>query len=166
MLMKLDGKTGALIIGAAAILAIIFALAFVTNSNPGKTPIATPMPAPASTPPSSGPTPTYAPKGQVVAGFPKELILDPDAQTSNSYAIKYSSSINQYTAEWSSKASMQSLFTKYQDYFKNNQWTITNTGASQPSFRGLYAKKGNTEGSVAISMQNNVTQVTVGYLKK
>src|SRR5690242_1695453 len=68
MKMHLDTKTGALIIAAVAILVIIFVVAFAFKSN---------KPASNTGPGANVPvTPVYAPQGQVVAGFPTELILD------------------------------------------------------------------------------------------
>lgn len=92
-----------------------------------------------STPSTTGnPAPVYAPQGQVVSGFPQQLLLDNSSQISSSYSISYSSSTNQYTAQWSSSTSLQDLYQTYKTYLQANGWTITNDMSSGPD-RGLYA---------------------------
>jgi len=113
------------------------------------------------------PTPAYANKGSVVPQFPKELILDSAAQVSASYAVNYSASLNQYTAEWNSSSSMADLYAKYKAYFSANGWTLTSDVTKYSFMRGLYATKGNADASVAIvANANKGSKVTVSYLLK
>lgn len=121
---------------------------------------------PSSQPAASNPVPSYAPMGQLVAGFPKELILDPAAQIGTSYSINYSASTNQYTAQWNSSSSMTSLYGQYKSYLQTNGWTITNDVTKYSASRGLYATQGSAEVSVAIMQQGKGSQVIVGYLMK
>jgi len=86
--------------------------------------------------PNLGPIPVHAPTGQVIEGFPKGLILgtapssgtvtDFFAGITNSYSINYSSSTNQYTAEWISSSTLAALYAQYRAYLADNGWTITN----------------------------------------
>lgn len=116
--------------------------------------------------PSSGATPVYAPQGELVAGFPTELILDTSARTTQSYSINYSSSTSQYTANFTSNESMLKLYGDYKTYFPQNGWTIVNDTTSYKDSRSLYAKQGTAEASVAVIDKGTTRQVTVSYLKK
>jgi hypothetical protein len=114
-------------------------------------------------PAASGPTPSYAPKGQLVSGFPQELILDSAAQVSNSYSIHYSAALDLYAAEWNSSSSMASLYASYQDYFSKNHWTITNKAASNAALRGIYATNGLYDVNVTIVARGGGSHVLEGY---
>jgi hypothetical protein len=107
----------------------------------------------------------HAPKGQVAPGFPKELILDNAAALSDSYAINYSASTNQYTAEWISTSSPLSLYDIYHAYVTKNGWTITNQ-ADGSVLKGIYAKKASAALSVIImpQAQNKGTKIMVAYV--
>jgi len=158
--MKLDQKTGFLILGAVVVLALIIISYGYYTSLPG--PVTTGGQTAGQNPP--GPAPTYAPQGQVVAGFPQKLILDPGATVSNSYSLSYSANNNQYTAVWNSSSSMASLYSTYKNYFQNNGWTITNDFVSIPTVRGIAGKSGTNVASVVITAQNKGSQVTISYL--
>ena len=110
--------------------------------------------------------PTYAPQGQVVAGFPKQLILDPAAAVSNSYSINYTATTNQYTAQWNSSSAMNDLYVSYKQYLTANGWTITSDNAKYSGSRGLYARNASSDVSVVVIAQGNGSQVTVTYLAK
>jgi len=107
----------------------------------------------------------HASKGQLTAGFPKELILDSTAALSDSYAINYSSSTNQYTAEWMSSSSSAALYDTYHAYVTKNGWTITNQ-ANGPALKGIYAKKAASVLSIIMvpQAQNKGTKVMIAYV--
>ena len=121
-----------------------------------------PAPAPApgnqQTAGTQGTVPTYAPQGQLVSGFPKELILDSNAQLQGSYAVTYSSSTNQYTAQWISSMTMNDLFLLYKEYFLVKRWTISNEMNSVGA-RGFHAENGSA--AVGVAIIDNQTQRTV-----
>lgn len=110
--------------------------------------------------------PVYAPQGQIVTGFPRELILDSIAGVNNSYSVNYSAGVNQYTAQWNSSNSMAALYDAYEQYLPANGWTITNDVKTQSWFRGLYATNASAEVSIAISTQGKGSQAVVTYLAK
>lgn len=114
---------------------------------------------------AGGPAPVYAPHGEIVSGFPQELILDNAARVSNSYSIAYAAALNQYTVEWNSSSSPASLFAMYQDYFLKNHWTIVNSATSQPNFRGLYARLGTATVNLSITLENKSSRVGLSYSK-
>ncbi len=111
-------------------------------------------------------TVVYAAKGEITPGFPKELILDERASLAQSYAIAYDQNLNQYTVAFDSDQSMSALYDAYLSYFKENGWTMVNAIAKYPASRGLYAKKGTADASVAILEKDSSAQVIVSYVVK
>jgi hypothetical protein len=116
-------------------------------------------------PVNTGPVAVHAPVGQLVPGFPPSLILDSAAQVNNSYSINYSTSTNQYTAEWVSSSTIASLYAKYQAYAAANGWTITNS-ADYPTLKGLYATDASSSAAmnVIITTQGTGSKVTISYV--
>ncbi len=115
---------------------------------------------------ATGPMPVFAPQGQLVPNFPKELILDPQAQISSSYSINYASTTNQYTAEWNSSSSLLSLYNNYNTYFGNNGWTVTNSsGATSASkIAAMYASTSTANVNVTLVAQGQGVGVSVSYV--
>jgi hypothetical protein len=109
-------------------------------------------------------TPAYAPQGQLASGFPQNLILDTGAALQSSYSINYSTSTNQYTAQWDSSSTPQSLLSKYDAYLPANGWTITNQQAG-PTLKSIYATDASASLNFVASVQNGVTQVVLTYNK-
>ena len=110
--------------------------------------------------------PVYAPQGQLTAGFPPELILDPQAALAQSYRVKYQENLNQYTATFNSNQSMLSMFSRYKTYLKNNGWFITNEITQYATSRGLYAQKRSLEVSITITKKDSGSEVSVTYILK
>jgi hypothetical protein len=139
-------------IGILALIVIVLLVIFWKPSQPA---------APATQP---QPQPTYAPQGQVVAGFPQELVLDPNAKVGSSYSINYSASTNQYTAEWASSMSMASLFGKYKTYLSSNGWTITGQ-SGKATLDSVYATDASGDvANVVISPRATGNEVVVSYV--
>ncbi len=109
---------------------------------------------------------TTAPPGQLVAGFPRDLILDNAAQVGNSYSIDYSSSTNQYTAEWVSSSSISSLYSAYAQYFAANGWSVVNSSTQTPTFYNLYAVTSTADANVVMGTGADGLDVTISYVKK
>lgn len=120
----------------------------------------------ASQPSTNTPTPVFAPQGQLVPQFPKSLILDSAAAVSGSYSVNYSSSTNQYTAEYNSSSSMATLYASYKQYLPANGWTITNDSAQYARSRGLYATNASSDVTLTIIPQGSGSQVTISYVTK
>lgn len=119
-----------------------------------------------SAPEPAGPVgvPAYAPQGEVTPGFPKQLILDSSAAVTQSYAIHYSSSTNQYTAQWNSSSSMTALCDAYKQYLSANGWTITNDITQYAVSRSLYAENASSDVAVSIVKASEGTQISVTYV--
>ena len=158
--MKLDKKTGFLILGAIAVLALIIIFyGYFASLSPSLPSGGGPSGS------STGLTPTYAPQGQLVSGFPPALILDDAARVTNSYAIS-SSNANQYTAVWNSSSSVASLYAGYKNYFTANGWTVTNDSVAQLGQHSLGAQNGSATVNILITTAGAGTQVIIGYLKR
>lgn len=112
----------------------------------------------------SAPAPVFAQQGQLVPNFPKNLILDNAAVISGSYSINYSSSTNQYTAEYNSSSSMASLYAQYKQYLPANGWTITGTLTTHPTFNVIAASQGNDQLQIVVNTKSKGSQVTITYV--
>lgn len=118
----------------------------------------------------SGPVPVFAPQGQLTPNFPKQLMLDPEAQVSTSYAINYDPTTNQYTAEWTSSSSLASLYGDYQKYFADNGWTITNQSGATAASKLAVLYAATTTANVNVTLvakggaQGGSTDATVSYV--
>jgi hypothetical protein len=135
----------------------------------------------------TGPVPVHAPAGQVVAGFPQQLILGAATSSAsssanvtssgvssffggitNSYSIDYSTSTNQYTAEWVSSSTLASLYKQYQDYVAKSGLTIVNH-IDAASMKGIYATNASSAVNIVITPQSQAalakgSKVTVSYV--
>lgn len=160
-MLKLSPKTIALFaVTAVVVVVVILVMLGQRQSKSGGSGNAR-----AALPPASI-TPTYAEKGEVVSGFPEELILDVRASVANSYALNYNQNLNQYTTTFNSDESMEELYDRYLAHFRQDGWTIVNAITKYPTSRGLYAKKGTIDASVAILDKSNSAQVSVSYVVK
>jgi hypothetical protein len=116
--------------------------------------------------PAARPIPVFAPQGQLTPSFPKDLVIDSNAQVSNSYSINYDASTNQYTAEWVSSSSLPAVYNDYKTYLANNGWTITNssnvTAASKLGV--LYAASSSAKVNVTLVSKGSGSDVSVTYV--
>ncbi len=109
---------------------------------------------------------TYAPQGQLIPNFPQQLVLGTGTAVTNSYVINYSSSTNQYTAQWDSSSSMATLYAMYKQYLPKNGWTLTNDVANIPTLRAVAAEEGTASMSVVITTAGQGSQVVLTYLSQ
>ncbi len=109
---------------------------------------------------------TDAPKGTVVSGFPKDLIIDSAAQTESSYTIKYEAQ-DQYTASFKTDKSIKDEYSAYIAFFEKNRYEIVNKSEAAV-VSSIYAKNATGEVNVVISRleKDAQTTVTISYLKK
>ena len=112
--------------------------------------------------PAASTGPTHAPMGQIVAGFPTQLVLDNQAQVNNSYSLDYAST-TQYTTQINSSSSVAANFASYQSYFNSNGWTIINLSQSSPTVEGIFAKNATAGATVTIVAEGKGSQVTITY---
>jgi hypothetical protein len=115
---------------------------------------------------TSNPVPVYAPQGQLIPEFPKNLILDNNAVISGSYSIGYASTTNQYTAQYDSSSTVSALFKEYQSFLPQNGWTINGTLTSSPYYDLIAASQSNSQLQVLINTQTAGSQVVITYLVK
>lgn len=113
-----------------------------------------------------GATPTYAPAGKIVSGFDQQLVLDRAPAVTNSYSVPASGTSTQYTTNWNSSSSMASLYASYENYFKQNKWTILGQNASDPTFSNIDATNGTEYVNVTILAKGKGSQVVVSYVQQ
>ncbi len=101
-----------------------------------------------------------------MSGFPEELVLDQAAQLSGSYAINYSSNLNQYTANWMSDSQIDELYNRYVSYFASRGWVVVNSSTNAPNFRGIYVVTSTADANVVMNSGPDGLKVTVSYVKK
>jgi flagellar basal body-associated protein FliL len=108
---------------------------------------------------------TDAPAGQLAVGFPKELILDPNAATKQSYSIKYDSA-NQFTANFNSSLSTGEIYKLYITYLTANGYSIKNQ-SNTATFSSIYATKNSTIVNAVFTRTNKTapTTATITYVK-
>lgn len=141
------------IVATILVVAVVVIAVMVRHSSPTQ-------------PVSKAPTPVYAPQGELIPQFPKDLILGPAAVVSQSYSLSYSSATNQYTAEFNSSSSMTSLYASYVAYLPAHGWTVTNQLTSFANSRGVSATNASSSVQVSIVAHNGGSQVIVGYVTK
>jgi hypothetical protein len=141
------------IVVVVLIIGIFVVLAFVSKSTPTPGTV-------------SVPAPVYAPQGQLAPGFPKYLILDPQAQIGSSYSINYDPTTNQYTARWISSSSVATIYGQYKSYFGNNGWVLSNSsGATSASkIAAMYAATSSAKVNVTMLSKSGGAEVTVSYV--
>ena len=111
--------------------------------------------------------PSYAPQGQVVAGFPDILLLDSSARVTESYSIMYSSSTKQYTVQWESPAPPMSIAAGYALYFSSHGWNIlTEASSSDGSLDGIYAVTSSSAVNFTATASGTGSAVVLSYLNQ
>ena len=115
---------------------------------------------------ASGPVPVFAPQGQLTPNFPKGLILDNNAVIAGSYSINYSSSTNQYTAEYNSSDTVPALYKDYQTYFAANGWMVTNSSSikSASKIGVVIAATSSANVNVTLIAKGIGSQATISYV--
>lgn len=120
---------------------------------------------PSSKPPvATGPVPVYATKGQLIPQFPSSLILGSSTAVNNSYSINYSSSTNQYSAEFTSPSSMANMYALYNKSLPTNGWTIIGSNVTHPTVREISASQAGGQAEILISQVGNGSQVEISYV--
>ncbi len=103
--------------------------------------------------------------GQVIEGFPKDLIFDAKEIT-ESYSIDYGSSAKQYVAEYTSKDQVIIAYLKADKYLRGNNYVIVNQRL-QPTVANIYGTK--SEGDVNVLVQkltDTTSQIIISAVKK
>lgn len=108
---------------------------------------------------------TDAIEGQVVSGFPMDLVLNVKKIT-ESYSIDYGSSAKQYTAEYVSKDKLIIAYLKADKYLRDNNYVIVNERL-QPTVANIYGTK--PEGDVNVVIQKlteSTSQIIISTVEK
>ena len=108
---------------------------------------------------------TDAAAGQVISGFPMDLVFNAKKIT-ESYSIDYGRSAKQYTAEYISKDKVIIAYLKADKYLRANDYVIVNQRL-QPTVANIYGKK--REGDVNVLIQkltDTTSQIIISTVKK
>jgi len=109
---------------------------------------------------------TAAEPGQIISGFPKDLIMASSFKTEQSYNIDYGS-LNQYTVNFSSSSGVGTEYANYLNYFKQHAYSIINKQlSSRGTSAAIYASNATSDIGVQISAAAPGTSVIINYLKK
>ncbi|MHB8870916.1 MAG: hypothetical protein ACYC5G_00435 [Candidatus Doudnabacteria bacterium] len=110
---------------------------------------------------------TDAIEGQVISGFPEELLMGAkNPKITQSYSIDYGSSSKQYTADYVSKDKLIIAYLKADKYLRSNNYVIVNERL-QPTVANIYGTK--PEGDVNIVIQKlteTTSQIIISTLVK
>jgi hypothetical protein len=94
-----------------------------------------------------GQTLTHAAEGKIIAGFPKELLLEDGVSVSESYSIAYANdNVAQPAVHYTSHKSLAENVALFGDYFSASGWTVTQEAdASATGVTSFYATRGENE---------------------
>jgi hypothetical protein len=106
-----------------------------------------------------------APEGQVIPGFPNELLVEEAAVISESYSIAYSGSrVDQPVVRYMSGMSLADNIAAFRDRLQSDGWTITQDADPSASPAFFYAYKDNAQVNILlVADESGKVQVTVAY---
>lgn len=109
---------------------------------------------------------TDAPQGDVVAGFPKELLLEEGVATDQSYSITYTDgNMSQPVVTYRSAKALDENVDAYKSYLLLNGWSITHMASAQElPTTFFYAYKDSAEVNVTFASQEEGIMVTIAYV--
>ena len=109
---------------------------------------------------------TEAPEGEVVGGFPTELLLEPEAATDASYSIAYADdNTTQPVVSYRSAKPLSENIASYKTYLEGNGWDIkqyADENVAPVTF--FYAYKANAEVNVTFASDVSGVMVTISYV--
>lgn len=108
--------------------------------------------------------PTYAPTGQLAAGFPKDLLVGAAPAISESYITAFGQQ-TQATATYTDREPVNALLQAFLAYFRANGFGVIST-THAGNTESLYAVKKDADISVIITPGQGQCSVVVSYLKK
>ena len=130
-----------------------------------------PAPAPAPVPSGNYPLAQYelneAAKGEIVEGFPKDLLVEKGVEVDKSYSLTYSGeNLNQPVVTYISKWSMIQNVVQFGAHLRSNGWTVTHE--ADPLFRNTfyYARKDAAEVNITFETEAGRVKVVISYIKR
>lgn len=113
----------------------------------------------------SGQTLSEAPRGKVVAGFPKELIVEDDPTVRESYSISYAeSNTKQPVVSYRSAKTLSENVSMFSDYLRSDGWRITHhANAEELPVTFFYAYKDLSEVNITMQSDDDGVLVTIAY---
>ncbi|MBP9771565.1 MAG: hypothetical protein KBD16_01430 [Candidatus Pacebacteria bacterium] len=149
---------GGLVVGLVILLLILLALLWLSDGGMQQTG------GPREIAP--GQTLTEAAEGQVVGGFPTELLLEPEATTDSSYSIAYTDgNISQPVVSYRSAKTLGENVASYKTYLEGNGWNITHQADENVApVTFFYAYKANAEVNITFASDVSGVMVTIAYV--
>ncbi len=108
-----------------------------------------------------------APKGELISGFPSDLVMENSPSIQSSYSVQYDANTKQYTATYELTKPIPEVYNSYLDYLGKNKYRIVNKN-STAAVSNIYATSDLADINVVLSKDlstgKNIAVVT--YLKK
>lgn len=112
-------------------------------------------------------TMTQAPKGEVVAGFPSDLIVEKGVVIQNSYSLTYAGAgLNQPVVTYISNWPMVQNVVQFGAYLRTNKWTVTHEADPLSKITFYYANKDNNDVNITLAEEAGKVKVTISYIKR
>jgi hypothetical protein len=101
--------------------------------------------------------------GELVAGFPREMILEEGVVANESYSINYSNqNLNQPVVSYTSALTLEENIDLYDAYLRGNNWDITHEATlAEAPVTFFYAEKDNKSLNLTFNAQGDDVQVTM-----
>jgi len=110
---------------------------------------------------------TRAPKGEIVTGFPQDLLVEKNPVVEDSYSLAYSAgNLNQPVVTYVSNWPMVQNVAQFGAYLRNNGWTITHEADPFAKNTFYYASKDNNDANITLSTEAEKVRVTISYVKR
>ncbi|TSC60570.1 MAG: hypothetical protein LiPW15_448 [Parcubacteria group bacterium LiPW_15] len=108
-----------------------------------------------------------SPEGEVVAGFDRALILDPQARILDSYALDYrAQKVNQPATTFTSRRPLIQMVADYGAYLRENGWMVAHEADPLAMNTFYYASKGAQELNITFENIGFGTKVIIAYAQK
>jgi hypothetical protein len=161
-----------LIIWLVVLLLVLFGALWIAD----KAPSVVDMGDDTTTEIAPGETLTTAPTGEVIAGFPSELILEDGVVASESYSIAYTEgSVSQPVVSYLSKKTLEQNIEAYGAYLSLNEWIVSHEAtADDAPVTFYYATKNNADLNITFAVEEAIegeegtggVKVTIAYVTR
>lgn len=110
---------------------------------------------------------TQAPKGEVIADFPKDLLVEKNTTIQDSYSLVYKAgNLSQPVVTYVSNWPMIQNVVQFGSYLRKNGWTITHEADPLAKNTFYYANKDANETNITFVEETGKVKVTISYVKR
>lgn len=93
---------------------------------------------------TKGPSKEVAQNGEIVKGFPKDMVLDSKGSANESYAVAYANNAQQYTVQFKSDKSVAQVYNDYIKFLDAKGYQFLNRNQNL-TIGNIYAQNKNNE---------------------